>query len=161
MNLRVGSGFDLHRLKHGRPFILGGVLLDWPAGPYGHSDGDPLTHALADALLGASGLGDIGDHFPDNDPAWRDCPGETILTQVMDKVRAAGFEVVNADMTVFLQAPKLKTRKQAIRETLSRWMGIESGQICLKAKTAEGFDALGRGDCIAAQVTILLQSRQK
>ncbi len=159
MQLRVGSGFDLHRLKTGRRFLLGGVEIPAPVGPYGHSDGDPLLHAVADALLGAAALGDIGDHFPDNDPKWKDCPGDRLLELVMGKVAEAGLRVVNADITVFLEKPALKEKKREIRDRVGELIGIEADCVNVKAKTAEGFGALGRGDCIGVHATVLMEKR--
>ena len=158
MGLRVGAGFDLHRLKPGRPFMLGCVAVEWPAGPWGHSDGDVLAHALADALLGGAGLGDIGEHFPDTDAAWQASPGERILRLTMEKVRNQGCKVVNADMTVFLERPRLKDYKNVIQERLAGLLGVAPGCVCVKAKSNEGFDAVGRGDCVAAHATVLLET---
>jgi 2-C-methyl-D-erythritol 2,4-cyclodiphosphate synthase len=157
MRFRVGSGFDVHRLKRGRPLLLGCVAVPWPDGPVGHSDGDPVAHALADALLGGAGLGDIGEHFPDTDPAWKDCPGERILREVAQKVRSAGFQVVNADVTVFLETPRLKEVKEEIRTRLAGHLEVEPAAVSLKAKSGEGFGAVGRGDCVAAQAVVLLE----
>ncbi len=158
MGFRVGGGFDILRLKRGRPLRLGCVAVPWPEGPVGHSDGDPVAHALADALLGGAGLGDIGEHFPDTDPVWRDCPGERILKEVAEKVAKAGFQVVNADVTVFLEEPRLKERKEEIRVYLAQLLGLEPAAVSLKAKSGEGFGAVGRGDCVAAQAVVLLAS---
>ena len=157
MGYRVGSGFDQHRLKTGRPCMLGCVEVAWTAGPQGHSDGDPLAHALADALLGAAGLGDLGEHFPDGDPAWEGAPGAAILGKTAELVRMAGFGVVNIDLTVFLERPRLQESRGAIRQRLGQVLGIDPGRIGLKATTAEGFGAVGRGECVAAQATVLLE----
>jgi len=156
MDYRVGSGFDLHRLKAGRPFVLGCVRIDWPEGPYGHSDGDPLAHALADALLGGAGLGDIGEHFPDSDPAWKDCPGDRIVSLAAEKTRNAGWEPVNVDATVVLGRPKLKPYKEAVRGRVAELLGVPPDRVAIKAKTNEGFDGVGRGECVAVWVTVLL-----
>ena len=159
MDVRVGSGFDSHRLKAGRPFRLCGVAVDWPRGPWGHSDGDPLAHALADAVLGGAGLGDIGEHFPDNDPAWKDCPGERLLALAVAKVLEAGFDVVNADLTVFLERPRLAPVKEAVRGRVAGILGISGDRVCVKAKTAEGFGAIGRGDSVGAHAVVLLRRK--
>ena len=156
MGFRVGSGFDIHRLKAGRPCMIGCVEVDWPAGPQGHSDGDPLAHALADALLGAAGLGDIGRHFPDDDPAWQGAPGEKLLARTAAMVRKAGFGIVNADLTVFLERPRLADYRNRIQAALAGALEIEPSRVCLKATTGEGFGAVGRGDCVAAHATVLL-----
>jgi 2-C-methyl-D-erythritol 2,4-cyclodiphosphate synthase len=158
MGYRVGSGFDVHRLKRGRRLVAGCVALSWPAGPAGHSDGDPVAHALADAMLGGAGLGDIGEHFPDTDPAWKDCPGERILRMAREKVAGRGLRVVNADVTVFLEKPHLKEAKEEIRERLAALLEIAPDRVALKAKTAEGFGPVGRGDAIGAHATVLLET---
>jgi 2-C-methyl-D-erythritol 2,4-cyclodiphosphate synthase len=158
MALRIGSGFDIHRLKRGRRLLLGCLAIEWPRGPAGHSDGDPVAHALADALLGAAGIGDIGDLFPDTEPAWKDCPGERILGAVVERVRQAGFAVVNADVTIFLEKPTLGPRKPEIRQCLARILGVDAARVTVKAKTGEGFGAVGRGDCVAAQASVLLET---
>ncbi len=159
MDYRVGNGYDLHRLKTGRPFMLGGVEVQWPEGPYGHSDGDPLAHALADAMLGGAGLGDIGEQFPDNDPAWRDCSGDRIIGLTLEKVRGAGWELVNADATVTLERPKLRFYKDGIRRHLAEVLAIAPERISIKAKTNEGFGSLGQGESVAVWVTVLLARR--
>jgi 2-C-methyl-D-erythritol 2,4-cyclodiphosphate synthase len=156
MNYRVGNGYDLHRMKTGRVFMLGGVRVEWPEGPYGHSDGDPLAHAFADALLGGAGLGDIGEHFPDSELAWKNSPGDRILGLAAEKMRAAGWELVNADATVTLEQPRLKPHKDGIRRHLAEVLAIAPERISIKAKTNEGFDSLGRGECVAVWVTVLL-----
>lgn len=154
--MRVGQGFDLHRLEPGRPFWLGGVLLDAPKGPVGHSDGDVLLHALADALLGAAGLGDIGDYFPPSDPQWAGADSATFLSTVLEKVHAAGFTLINADMTILLEAPKLFPYKAIIRSRLSALLALPESAIGVKAKTMEGLGPIGLGEAVAAQVVVLL-----
>jgi len=153
---RAGIGYDLHRLAEGRKLILGGVELPFPKGPVGHSDGDALAHCLCDALLGAAGLGDIGPHFPDTDPKWKDASSLRFLEHIRDLLAASGFRIVNIDATVITEKPKLGPHFPAMRETLAKSLGIDASIINLKAKTNEGVDAIGRGEAIAAQAIATL-----
>jgi len=148
---RVGIGYDSHRLVPGRRLILGGVEIDHELGLDGHSDADVLTHVVMDALLGAAGLGDIGMHFPDTDPAWRGADSIELLEHVVGLVRKAGYEIVNVDSTVIAQAPKLGPHRDAMRESLAAAMKIDIANINVKFTTAEKMGALGRGEGIAAQ----------
>jgi 2-C-methyl-D-erythritol 4-phosphate cytidylyltransferase / 2-C-methyl-D-erythritol 2,4-cyclodiphosphate synthase len=157
-NLRVGTGFDLHRLVPGRPLVLAGVTLPSDRGPLGHSDGDVLCHSLIDAMLGASGLGDIGRHFPDSDPQWRGAPGLDLLARACGVLRAAGFSVTNVDATVVLEQPKVAPHLDDIRTRLAGVIGLALDRVSVKAKTSEGVDAVGRGEAIAAHATALVSS---
>ena len=148
---RAGIGYDLHRLAEGRKLILGGVELAFHKGPVGHSDGDALAHALCDALLGAAGLGDIGTHFPDTDPQWKDTSSLLFLEHIRDLLAEHEFRIVHIDATVITEKPKLGPHFPAMREALGKSLGISPTLINLKAKTNEGVDAIGRGEAIAAQ----------
>jgi len=155
--MRAGLGFDIHRLVPERPLRLGGIEIPSPVGLLGHSDGDALLHALCDALLGAAALGDIGDHFPDSDPAYRGIDSARLLAATLDKVHAAGWTPVNVDATVIAQQPRLSPHKGAIRARVALLLGLDPGCVSIKAKTAEGLDAIGRGEAIAAQAVVLLE----
>jgi len=147
--LRVGVGYDIHRLKAGRDLVLGGVRIDHPAGLEGHSDADVLTHAVVDANLGAAGLGDIGRHFPDDDPRFAGASSLELLSSAVDVVRAAGYRVVNVDATVIAQEPRLQPHLPAMVHNLSERLGVE--QVNVKATSPEGLGALGDKLGIAAQ----------
>ena len=147
----AGIGYDLHRLVPGRKFILGGVEISFDRGPAGHSDGDVLAHAICDALLGAASLGDIGTHFPDTDPQWKDANSLRFLEHVRDLIAARGMRIEHIDAVVITEKPKLGHHFPAIRESMATSLGIEPQRINLKAKTNEGVDAVGRGEAIAAQ----------
>jgi 2-C-methyl-D-erythritol 2,4-cyclodiphosphate synthase len=153
---RAGIGYDLHRLAEGRKLILGGIELPFPKGPVGHSDGDPLAHALCDALLGAAGLGDIGTHFPDTDPKWKDASSLRLLEHVRDLLAEHRFRIVHIDATVITEKPKLGPHFPAMREALAKSLSIAPSAINLKAKTNESVDAIGRGEAIAAQAIATL-----
>lgn len=155
--MRVGQGYDIHRLAGGRPFVLGGVVIPHGQGPSGHSDGDPLIHALIDALLGAAGLGDIGAHFPPGDPRWRDAPGILLLERTLALVTGAGFRLHNMDATVIVERPVLAPHITGVRERLAGLLGLEVGSVNVKAKTNEGFGALGQRRAVAVQVVVLLR----
>lgn len=155
--MRHGLGYDIHRLVPGRPFILGGVTFDHPRGPSGHSDGDVLLHALVDALLGAAALGDIGDHFPDNDPQWKGAAGDVFVKKALELVAAKGWKPAQVDAIVFLEVPKLGKRKPELAARLASLLGIPGDCACVKAKTMEGLGAIGAGEAIAAQVLVVLE----
>jgi len=155
-DLRIGLGFDVHRLARGRRFVLGGVEIPHPAGPAGHSDGDPLLHALIDALLGATGGGDIGDRFPDADPRWKGADSRDLVEAVWRPLRRAGWRVVNVDATVVAERPKLGPWKRRIAGAIARLLGVDPSRVCVKAKTMERLGAIGAGKAIAAQVGALL-----
>jgi 2-C-methyl-D-erythritol 2,4-cyclodiphosphate synthase len=156
---RIGIGHDTHRLVAGRPLILGGVRIESDRGAQGHSDGDVLTHALADAILGALCEGDLGAHFPDTDPQWKDADSLQLLARVVWLARGQGFEVVNADATVMLERPKLREHIVTMRETLAKTLSIDGSSVSVKAKTGEGLDAVGRGEAVSAQAVVLLSSQ--
>jgi 2-C-methyl-D-erythritol 2,4-cyclodiphosphate synthase len=153
---RSGIGYDLHRLAEGRKLILGGIELPFPKGPVGHSDGDALSHALCDALLGAAGLGDIGTHFPDTDPKWKDVSSLRFLERIRDLLTEHRFRIVHIDATVITERPKLGPHFPAMREALAKSLSIAPSMINLKAKTNESVDAIGRGEAIAAQAIATL-----
>jgi 2-C-methyl-D-erythritol 4-phosphate cytidylyltransferase / 2-C-methyl-D-erythritol 2,4-cyclodiphosphate synthase len=153
---RVGTGYDLHRLVSGRPLILAGVVLPFDRGPLGHSDGDVLCHSLIDAMLGAAGQGDIGQHFPNTDPQWRDAPGLDLLARANATIRAAGFVVTNVDASVLLERPKLLPHLDEIRGRIARVLGLPIDRVSVKGKTNEGVGAIGRGEAIAAHATAMV-----
>ena len=158
--MRVGIGYDIHRLSPGRPLVLGGVAIPSPAGLVGHSDGDALLHAACDALLGAAALGDIGEHFPDSDPTYGDIDSSRLLTAALEKTRAAGFAPVNLDANILAEQPRLSPHKAAIRERVAQLLGLPVSRVSIKARTHEGLDAVGQGQAIAAQVVVLLEEAQ-
>jgi 2-C-methyl-D-erythritol 2,4-cyclodiphosphate synthase len=154
----VGIGFDSHRLVAGRRLLIGGVEIPFELGLDGHSDADVLTHAVIDALLGAAGLGDIGERFPDTDERWRDADSMEMLAGVVQNVVTAGLEVVNVDCTVVMEAPKLSPHKGAIREKLAEVLQMEVGRVNVKASTGEGMGFVGRGEGVAALAVAGLRS---
>ena len=156
---RIGTGYDLHRLVEGRPLVLGGVTLPFDRGPLGHSDGDVACHAAIDAILGAVSLGDIGRHFPDTDPRWKDADSLALLRQAARVVREQGYEVGNLDITVVLERPTIKDAIDAMRARLADAAGLAVAQVSIKGKTNEGVDAIGRGEAIAAHAVALLRRR--
>ena len=154
--IRVGQGWDVHRIAAGRPLILGGVTIPCDFGFEGHSDADVLSHAITDALLGAAALGDIGMHFPDSDPRWKGADSLLFLRHAHDLVEKNGFSIVNVDSTVILERPKLKDYRQAIRAKLAETLRIEAGQISVKFKTAEGVGPVGEGRSAEAQALVTI-----
>jgi 2-C-methyl-D-erythritol 2,4-cyclodiphosphate synthase len=146
----TGIGYDTHRFAAGRRLILGGVEIAHERGLDGHSDADVLTHAVIDALLGAAGLGDIGEHFPDTDERWRDADSIELLEAVVAIVTAAGYEIVNVDCTILIEAPKLSPYKSAIRARLAAVLGLSASRVNVKATTGEGIGFVGRGEGAAA-----------
>ncbi len=156
-SLRIGHGYDVHRLTENRPLILGGVTVPFERGLLGHSDADVLTHALMDALLGAAALGDIGKHFPDTDRAYAGADSLVLLRRVTELLAAEGFTVVNADATVLAQRPKLAAYIPQMREHLAAAMGTETARVSVKATTEEGLGFTGRGEGIAAHVVALIE----
>ncbi|MGP1431311.1 MAG: 2-C-methyl-D-erythritol 2,4-cyclodiphosphate synthase [Treponema sp.] len=154
--IRIGLGYDLHTLVPGRPLMLGGVHIPFEKGEAGHSDGDVLLHALADALLGAACLGDIGELFSPNDPQWKDMDSSFLLKTVWDKVRAAGWTLENADCVITIQQPKILPYRQAIRTSIADILGVHIDQIFVKAKTGEGVGIIGSGTAAAVWCTCLL-----
>ncbi|ACB75721.1 2-C-methyl-D-erythritol 2,4-cyclodiphosphate synthase [Opitutus terrae] len=157
MNLRIGHGYDIHRIVAGRPLILGGVRFEVDFGLEGHSDADCLTHAICDALLGAAGLPDIGHFFPNTDPAFKNIDSQVLLQRVRAEIRQRGFEIVNIDATVIAEKPKLQPRLTEMKSTLAKSAGLLPDEIGLKATTNEGIDDLGRGLAIAAHAVALLK----
>lgn len=156
---RTGLGYDIHRTIAGRPLFLGGVNIPSELGLDGHSDADVVLHALCDALLGAAGLGDIGELFPNNDPAYRGMSSRHFVQQVMAKIRAAGLRPVNADLSVLAEAPRLSPHKAAMRASIGELLGLPVDCVSLKAGTNEGVDAIGQGMAIACIATVLLERR--
>lgn len=157
--LRIGEGWDTHALVAGRPLILGGVTIPYPLGLAGHSDADALAHAVTDALFGAAALGDIGRHFPDTDAAHAGADSMQLLAEAASRVRAAGYEIGNIDATVVAQAPKLAPFIEAMRTRLAGALGVEPGQVNVKAKTAEKMGPVGEGRSIEARAVCLLTRR--
>ena len=155
--MRIGFGYDSHRFAEGRRLVLGGVEFPGERGLDGHSDADALLHAVIDALLGAAALGDIGSHFPDDDPRWKDADSAKLLEAVVAEVCAAGYRIVNLDATVVCERPKLRPHIDAIRARLAEALGVSVSAVSVKAKTNEGMDAVGEGKGIAVHcVTLLL-----
>jgi 2-C-methyl-D-erythritol 2,4-cyclodiphosphate synthase len=157
--VRIGQGWDVHRIIAGRPLILGGVTILSEFGLDGHSDADILSHAITDALLGAAALGDIGLHFPDNDPQWKGGDSKRFLAFAAWLVRDKGHEIVNVDSTVILERPKLKDYRLDIREALAKTMGIELNCVSVKFKTAERVGPVGEGKSAEAQAIVMLEKR--
>jgi 2-C-methyl-D-erythritol 2,4-cyclodiphosphate synthase len=156
---RCGHGFDAHRLVNGRPFVVGGVAVPFERGPLGHSDGDVLAHAVADAILGACALGDLGGHFPDTDPRWAGADSLRLLASVATMARDAGYEPVNVDATVVVEAPKLAPHLDEMRRRLAVALRLEANAVNVKAKTSEGMGYTGDGTGIAAYAVASVRSR--
>ena len=155
--MRIGQGFDVHALVKGRKLIVGGVTIPFDKGLDGHSDADVLIHAVCDALLGAAALGDIGRHFPDTDPKYKNADSRALLREVAGKLKQAGFSVANVDATLIAQAPRMAPHIPAMVANIAADLGIGSGQVNVKAKTAERLGAIGRGEGIAAEAIALLE----
>jgi 2-C-methyl-D-erythritol 2,4-cyclodiphosphate synthase len=153
----TGIGYDSHRLTEGRTLVIGGVQIPSAVGLEGHSDADVLAHAVIDALLGAAGLGDIGEHFPDTDARWRDADSIGLLRAVMEMLSAARLAVVNVDCTVVIEAPKLAPHRQAIRECLAAALGLDGARVNVKASTGERIGFVGRGEGVAALAVATLR----
>jgi len=158
VKLRVGQGYDVHRLVPGRRLMLGGVEIPSPRGLDGHSDADVLLHALGDALLGAAGLGDLGELFPPGEPRWKDADSAELLRTILERVAERGYRVVNCDLTLIAEAPKLAPHRAAIRQRVAALLGVEVDDVGLKATTHERLGALGRGEGMAALAVVLLAS---
>jgi len=156
--MRVGIGHDTHRLGALRPLILGGLRIDYPKGLHGHSDADVVLHALTDAMLGAAGLGDIGDAYPDTDPIYKDADSAVFVRETIVKLNQKGYRVVNVDVTIFAQEPKLGTIKGRMREHLAAMLGLETDAVNVKAKTGEKVGSIGRGEAIGCQVAVLIDA---
>ena len=157
--LRIGHGYDVHRLVEGRRCIIGGVDIPYERGLLGHSDADVLAHALADAILGAARAGDIGQLFPDTDPAYEGADSLVLLARVMEHVRSLGFELVDADCTIAAQAPKIGPHREAMRANLARALGVSVEQVGVKATTTERLGWEGRGEGIGAWAVCILEPR--
>ena len=156
-SLRVGQGWDIHRLVSGRPLRLGGVEIPHPRGLLGHSDGDAVLHAVADALLGAAAAGDIGQHFPDTDPRWRGADSATLLAEVVRIVATRRGRVVNVDVNILAEEPKLAPHMPAMRARVAEILGVDEDCVGLKARTMEGLGPIGAGEAIAVQAVALLE----
>src|SRR5437588_10123146 len=157
---RIGIGHDTHRLAEGLPLVLGGVRVESARGAEGHSDADALAHAVTDAVLGAMCEGDLGVHFPDKDPQWKDADSLQLLARVCWLARERGFSVVNVDANVFLERPKLREHVAAMRDNLTKLLEVDAGCVSIKAKTGEGLDAVGRGEAVSAQAIVLLSGEK-
>jgi 2-C-methyl-D-erythritol 2,4-cyclodiphosphate synthase len=158
MRFRVGNGFDFHQLEAGRRLVLGGVEIAHDKGLRGHSDADVAAHAIANAILGAIGAGDLGRHFPDNDPKYKDADSIALLAEVARLARDGGWRLGNADLTIFAQAPKLKPYLDAMRERIAGALECDQSIVNVKASSPEGIGALGRGDGMAAAAIVLLEA---
>ncbi len=156
--MRTGLGYDVHKLVEGRPLVLGGVTIPFVKGLLGHSDADVLVHALCDALLGAAGLGDIGEHFPDHDPAWRGISSLKLLEAVKRLLKARHWHLVNADMVLVAQAPRISPYKDAMRRNIAESLEVAPDRINIKATTTEGLGSIGREEGMAAFCTVLLSN---
>ena len=157
MNIRVGFGFDVHQLKEGLDFWLGGILVPHSKGGLGHSDADVLVHTICDALLGAANLGDIGRHFPDNDSKYKGIDSKILLQKVVKLIQNNGYEIGNIDSTICLQRPKIAPYIDQMQETLSKCMGIDKHQVSIKATTTEKLSFVGREEGISAYATVLIK----
>jgi len=156
--MRVGFGYDVHRLVEGRPLILGGVTIDHTEGLDGHSDADVLLHAITDAILGAAAMGDIGSHFPDTDPAYKDADSMALLREVVRRVAEAGFSLVNVDATVAAQAPKLRPLIDSMRAHIASAVGLDVSAVSVKATTTERLGFVGTKEGMAAYAICLIES---
>jgi 2-C-methyl-D-erythritol 2,4-cyclodiphosphate synthase len=154
--MRVGTGFDVHAFGPGDSIMLGGVRIPHAHGVRAHSDGDVVLHALCDALLGAAGLGDIGQHFPDSDPQWRGADSARFVAAVLGMLRAQHLRILNVDVTVLAQLPRVAPHREAMRQRIAGLLGVVPGCVNLKATTTEGLGFLGRAEGIAAQAVVLL-----
>jgi len=157
IHTRVGLGFDSHQLVAGRPCMLGGVLLEHPTGPAGHSDGDAVLHAVADAVLGAAGLDDLGTLFPDTDNTWKDADSSTLLRDVYQRVLSTGWQVGNLDLVIATDGPRIAPYRAAMRKQIAKCLGIQPDAVNVKGKSLEGLVALAKGDSVAVQAVVLLQ----
>jgi 2-C-methyl-D-erythritol 2,4-cyclodiphosphate synthase len=159
--VRVGIGHDTHRLSEGRPLILGGLKIAFTRGLVGHSDADVVCHAVADALLGAAGLGDIGEHYPDTDPQWQGADSTRLLAEVVERIEQTGWQTVNCDLIIHAQEPKLGPHKPGIRANLARILHVDEADINVKAKTGEHVGPIGRGEAITCEAVVLLEPAVK
>jgi 2-C-methyl-D-erythritol 2,4-cyclodiphosphate synthase len=159
MTMRIGEGWDVHALVPGRPLVIGGITIPYERGLLGHSDADVLLHAITDALLGAAGLGDIGRHFPDTDPAFEGADSVVLLQEAARRVGSAGWSVVNLDSTVVAQAPRLAAHIEAMRARIAGALALDVAQVNVKAKTAEKLGPVGQGQAIEARAVVLLAAK--
>jgi 2-C-methyl-D-erythritol 2,4-cyclodiphosphate synthase len=157
MSPRIGIGYDLHRLVPDRPLTLAGVQIPHDRGLLGHSDGDVVLHALCDALLGAVAQPDIGELFPDTDPAWKDADSRRFVREALARVRAAGYQIANVDLIIHAERPKLAPHKPQLRQALADLLALPPDRIGVKAKTNESLDAVGRGEALACWAAVLLE----
>ena len=155
--MRVGIGYDIHRLVEGRPLVLGGVIVAYEKGLLGHSDADVLVHAVCDALLGAAGLGDIGMHFPDTDPQYKDISSLKLLSNIYQMLTAKGFRIINLDSIVFAEAPKLGSYRNEMQASIAKTMNIKPEKVNIKATTTEGLGVIGEGEGIGAMCVALIE----
>jgi len=158
MDIRIGYGYDLHKLVEGRPCIIGGVTIPFDKGLDGHSDADVLLHAITDALLGALALGDIGTHFPDTDPEWEGADSAVLIGEVNRILRKKGWQIQNIDSTIIAEEPKLNPFMDEIRQSIASMLSIDLGTVSVKATTSENLGFLGRGEGIAAHAVVLIKS---
>jgi 2-C-methyl-D-erythritol 2,4-cyclodiphosphate synthase len=158
---RIGFGFDSHRFEVGRPLMLCGVRVEHPRGLAGHSDADAALHAVIDAMLGAAGLGDIGEHFPDTDAKWKNADSAALLTETVGMLGQMGWEVSNCDLTIVAQEPKLAGVKPAMRDRLADLLGMDPSGVNVKAKTAEGMGLIGAGEGLAVYAVVMLEETQE
>ncbi|MBT3182835.1 MAG: 2-C-methyl-D-erythritol 2,4-cyclodiphosphate synthase [Deltaproteobacteria bacterium] len=157
MTIRIGIGYDIHKLVEGRKLVLGGMEIPFERGLKGHSDGDALLHAISDAMLGALALGDIGKHFPDTDPKYKDADSKMLLGEVLDKITCKGWKLINIDANIIAQAPKMAMHIEMMRKTISEILSLPIDCISIKARTNEELDSLGKGEAIAVQTAVLVE----
>ncbi len=155
-DIRIGQGFDVHRLVQGRDLWLGGVKIPFDKGLLGHSDADVLTHAVCDAVLGAAGMGDIGRHFPDTDPKWKGASGEVIATKTSEIIRSKGWRVISIDVVLIAEAPKIASYVDEMRSNIGSWLDVDPAAVGIKGTSTEGLGFTGRGEGIAAMAVALL-----
>jgi 2-C-methyl-D-erythritol 2,4-cyclodiphosphate synthase len=156
VRLRIGNGYDLHRLVAGRPLVLGGVTIPFDKGLLGHSDADAVAHAVTDAILGAAGAGDIGRHFPDSDLAWKDADSLALLARASTIVQRKGYHVVNVDVVIVAERPKIAPHVPAMTTRVARALGVDETCVSIKGKTNEGVDSMGAGESIAVHAVALI-----
>jgi 2-C-methyl-D-erythritol 2,4-cyclodiphosphate synthase len=159
--MRVGIGHDTHRLAPGRPLLLGGVAIPHSRGLIGHSDADVVLHAVTDALLGAAGLGDLGDTYPDTDPAYKDADSSLFVRETVARLQQAGWQIINLDIIIFAQEPKLGPVKGEIRRQVARLLGLSADAVNVKAKTGEGVGVIGRAEAIGCQAIVLIDRKSE
>jgi 2-C-methyl-D-erythritol 2,4-cyclodiphosphate synthase len=157
MNTRIGFGYDIHRLEEGRKLMVGGIEIPWHKGCAGHSDGDPLIHAICDAMLGAASAGDIGQHFPDHSSEFKDIDSRILLRKTIDIIRSNGYRLAQADTTICLEQPKISPFIPAMMKQLSDILGIQKDDLSIKAKTGEKIGFVGREEGVAAYAVVLLE----